>query len=466
MTDVAITEFEEIDPDSVHFVKRGANGFPVILAKAVEEEVALAMKADGSEEVIAIADIPAKLTEIEAAQKASADAEAKLELHLNGTKVAEAVGDVRSQLLTVEVAAKADDDTKRCPTCKGSGKVKANTTKCPDCQGDGKVASDFGKADAEKDLISGVNPVDDVQVIDPSDPANIPGSPVWEQADADCMTDAATQLVQAANKIKGFLARESAEVDAGEMSDINDVWDAERAIELIMHATGISARLALQEAAEATKEVAEKAGKRLSTKSVSALAAARDHLNSLLGDDDPAKSKEDDASKQSGEDILDMTKDELIKLLDERDEARRVAKKEHKAEKAAKAAEATAEQGIDPDAVAAAEAAKAAADEIDPEAAPEEDAAKAEVTINPDVTKALEEIEDLKAKVEAMGKMAAPGGPVKTRNKEQITKAAERDTLIQEAEVFERRANDTSDPELRKGYTKRAKDLRAKAEAA
>jgi hypothetical protein len=31
---VEVTQFEDIDPDSLHLVKRGANGFSALLAKA------------------------------------------------------------------------------------------------------------------------------------------------------------------------------------------------------------------------------------------------------------------------------------------------------------------------------------------------------------------------------------------------------------------------------------------------
>ena len=46
MTDsIDVTEFIEIDPDELHLVKRGANGFKALLAKAATEEVEAA-KAD------------------------------------------------------------------------------------------------------------------------------------------------------------------------------------------------------------------------------------------------------------------------------------------------------------------------------------------------------------------------------------------------------------------------------------
>ena len=36
---VALTEFSELDPDTLHLVRRGANGFPALLAKSVAAEI-------------------------------------------------------------------------------------------------------------------------------------------------------------------------------------------------------------------------------------------------------------------------------------------------------------------------------------------------------------------------------------------------------------------------------------------
>jgi hypothetical protein len=108
----------------------------------------------------------------------------------------------------------------------------------------------------------------------------------------------------------------------------------------VTSALGIMAQLAFHENLEAQKSLEErdiaKAGKRLSTKSVAALAAARDHLTSLLGNDDPAKPSDvEEAEKGSDaamryigdadkallvKEIEDMTTEELTKVLDERDE--------------------------------------------------------------------------------------------------------------------------------------------------
>jgi hypothetical protein len=53
---VALTEFEDLSPDELHLVKRGANGFPALLAKAVAEEIEAAKsdspEADAQEELM------------------------------------------------------------------------------------------------------------------------------------------------------------------------------------------------------------------------------------------------------------------------------------------------------------------------------------------------------------------------------------------------------------------------------
>ena len=166
-----------------------------------------------------------------------------------------------------------------------------------------------------------------------------PGSPAWEAVDAATATEAALALMAAGEMIRTFAQREAIEVAAGEGNDIFDTMAAEQALCGVSHALGIMASMAFHEGLEAAKslddnDVAEKAGKRLSTRSVSALAAARDHINELLGKDDPAKTDDDkkdgpsaadkfiaNANKaQLAKEIEDMSTDELEKVLDARDE--------------------------------------------------------------------------------------------------------------------------------------------------
>jgi hypothetical protein len=148
--------------------------------------------------------------------------------------------------------------------------------------------------------------------------------------------------MQAGELIRAFVQREEIEVAAGEGNDIFDAETAEMAMIGVTGALGIMAQLAFHESLEAQKGLEEesvtKAGKRLSTKTVAALATARDHLNSLLGSDDPSMqaveddSNDDDTSvgKYSTikgldidlltKEIEDMTTEELEKVLDARDE--------------------------------------------------------------------------------------------------------------------------------------------------
>lgn len=168
------------------------------------------------------------------------------------------------------------------------------------------------------------------------DDASAPGSPAWEGIDAETASAAAVALMTAAELIRRFAQREAIEVAAGEGNDVFDTFAAEQALCGVSSALGIMAALAFHEGLEAQKSVAEKSGKRLSSRSVGALAAARDHISALLGDDDPAKkeSNDDDESAKGAtsryidnankallaKEIEDMSTDELAKLLDERDE--------------------------------------------------------------------------------------------------------------------------------------------------
>ena len=214
------------------------------------------------------------------------------------------------------------------------------SSKIPDNWGaDGSM----GKGVVEKDgIISGPNPFLSAGTpdSDTSDTGPAPGTPDWEAEDAEIATNAANAILQAYELTRQFMEREGIEVAAGEGNDVFDTFDAACVMDLLSAALGQIATLAFHEGVAASKSThdmtlvkqavtattklldklqddgaVEKAGKRLSTKSVSALAAARDHLNKLLGDDDPAKS-DDDATK-SQEDILNMDKDELSTLVAE-----------------------------------------------------------------------------------------------------------------------------------------------------
>ena len=203
-----------------------------------------------------------------------------------------------------------------------------------------KFDIEVSKADAS--MVTGSNPNATVTGVD--DGTSTPGSPAWESIDAATATAAATALMNAAELIRQFAQREAQEVIAGEGNDVFDTMAAQAALAGVSDALGIMAQLAFHESVAAQKGAVEKAGKRLSGRSVSALAAARDkakeldaHLTGLLGDDDPSKSDDktnkDDSGKSAAAKFIDkankallakelenMSTDELEKVLDERDD--------------------------------------------------------------------------------------------------------------------------------------------------
>lgn len=531
---VEITELEEFSPTRVDGVGKAANGFPILMLKGLDDEDRPPCdKCDG----VAKAEGP------------------KCQKCL-GTGKMPRVGDTVKATApsSAEVAPPGD-----CPTCNGGGNIPdgtANGKACPDCGGTGKdgtaptddalsrvdgfagsqnngdgrltidkaVDEDVAKDDSGVDVTGdGTDDGDDADEDTAPDASNTPGSPEWEADDAEVATQAARHLMEASALIAQFKQREGMEVAAGDGNDLFDEMDIQNALDRVTVALSIIARLAFHEGMEAQKEVAVKSGKRLSTKSVSILTAARDHITALLGDDDPAKSNDDEANK-SREDVLDMTADELNKLLDERDA--RLAKEAEEASTDADADAADAsdeattadadaatedaekakkkppvEDGADADAEDGAEDG-ADGDEDDADAAkadaveltPEEIEANAEIDrlrkqlkeaeeaqkqaadnatlsakIEEHLAKVVEQNEILKATVEGLQsdlesvkKMAAPGGPVKTVPQAAKTIAAERDVLEGEIAKYERLAKETSERELREGYNAQARQLRAK----
>jgi hypothetical protein len=388
-----------------------------------------------------------------------------------------------------------------------------------------EVSDDASKADGS---FSGMNPAMTGMAASTSDDST-PGSPAWEAVDAETATSAALALMQASEFIRTFAQRESMEVAAGEGNDIFDASAAEAAIMAVSQALGIMAQLAFHESQEAQKGQIEKAGKRLSSKTVSVLAAARDHLNGVLGDDDPAKQKEDDDSNSaadkfiasankaiSGKDVLDMTEDELKTLVvetvaqavvaaeavkgksmdDNADgiEGGKAANKKSKAkmpksedtdledeaeqgdeESASTPASGAAKAEMSEEELAAHEAAEAARKEF-------KAARKAEKQIKKqaEMAKAVEEalakaeeqrqslesaVETLTAELNTVKQMAAPSTIVRTRPQEAVTKSAERDALDLEIAKYENLAKSTTDPDLRKGYLDRIKSIRTQIAA-
>jgi hypothetical protein len=372
-----ITEFEEITPDTVHLVKTGANGFPVLIAKALEEVDLAAEEA-------------------------------------------------------VEKAAKKVD----CPTCDGKGKIRAGKVDCPDCDTTGKVtqakADDLGKA--ADDTV----PDDD----------GIPGSKTWEAADAARLNTAAQTLLDLKALLSDAAAREQTEGQTVDPDDYEAAWTLQDAVYMLTNLLGVVAALALSEQRESdTAPDPTMAGK--SADITSQLTAARDQLTALVGDTTPAVAEKE----------LDMTKDELSAFLDERDAAL-AAKASTETEPADEAETAP----IDDDtATKAAESESAVKSESDTTVIVKamdtnefKDALKEQLT---------ELIKGVETRLETVEKMAAPGGPVKTRPPATLAKADQRDALDLEAAELERRAYATSDTTLRTGYLTKAADVRSRMTA-
>ncbi len=359
-----------------------------------------------------------------------------------------------------------------------------------------------------------------------------PGSPEWEAVDAQTAKDAALSLMAAAELIREFAQRESTEVAVGEGNDVFDTFVAEDALCGVTHALGIMAQLAFHEALEAAKSLTdqdeiEKAGKRLSTKSVTALAAARDHISELLGDDDPAKNDKNDqpsgksaaekfvesANKSEGN-ILDMQEDDLQKLVATMVAQAVVAAKsvEEEAEKpgdeeVTETAEKTADtpaveeavvevvedaEVIEPEAVKAVEEpvlkAELTPEEIEANEATEKlrkeladaEARQKEVAANAALSAKIEEhlarvveqnevlkstVEDLKTELESVKKMAAPSDIVRTAPAEAQSVAKARDEIEFRITMLENEARITPDPAVRAGNREIIKELRAQLTA-
>jgi len=167
------------------------------------------------------------------------------------------------------------------------------------------------------------------------DASKDPGSPEWEGVDAATAKDAALTLMHASELIRTFAEREAIEVAAGEGNDVFDTMAAEQAMCDVSHALGIMAQMAFHEGLSAAKSTGDvtKAGRRLSLKTVGALAAVRDHITNLLGPDDPSykaptkKKGKSPAERfiaaankaQLSKEIEEMTVDELDKVLGSRD---------------------------------------------------------------------------------------------------------------------------------------------------
>ena len=363
----------------------------------------------------------------------------------------------------------------------------------------------------------------DPDTTEPTAAPDAPGSPAWEAVDAQTATDAALALMTAVELMRTFAQRESTEVAMGEGNDVFDAYAASEAICAAQAALGVMAQLAFHEGLEAAKslpddESVEKAGRRLAGKTVAALAAARDkakdladHIGGVLGDDDPKKNASKSADDNSQKDILDMTEDDLQKLvattvaqavvaaksaedeLDKEDAPVKDAKKSKKdkapADDAVKAEGEDAEVEVE---LTPEDAEKAAAVEVEltPEQIEARDRAKEakkaakaakreekELATKIALTKSIEEsltkvveqnevlkstVETLTNELEGVKKMAAPSnGIVRTAPVEAQNLAKARDETQLRIDALEREARETSDAAVRDGNREIIKELRA-----
>jgi len=547
---VPVTEFEEIDPDELHLVGKGANGFPTLIAKAAAEEVGAVLddllgKADAEK-----VDCPTckgkgtirqgnmKCPDCKGAKKVTPEAAKSIadELELFAKEQAEyetackakykqadrdkmaeagqAMPDGSYPIADAEDLAKAikavgrggaDHDAIRKHVIARAKALKLSAEIPDTWNADGSLKDDTSKSvtvefELAKDgtLIAGANPAnlgtpEPLPAVDENGTAaSTPGSPEWETVDAQNLIAAGQKLAVVAQMLESAMSREQMEVAVGQADDMRDVWDLDSALYCLQDCLRLVAALAFREEAEATKSGVEKQGRRLSGQTRDAIAASRDALSQLLGSDDPSKTDKEteeqtaternrgavtqSPSKKDGttsKEIDDMTIDELNALLDERESARREAKKAPKADrKAEKAEKASAEEerlAALSDEERAAEIAKAE-EKREQKRAAKSTAATSEIRealseVSASLTKVAETVQGLEDRLSTVEKMAAPGGPVKTRDTATVAKASQKDALTIERDSYRQRADETSDATERQGYLEKAKAVQERLDA-
>ena len=123
--DVELTEFIELDVQSIKGVKSGATGFPALLMKG--------------------------LAPVTKGQRDCPKCSKSYDADHQGSKCENCGAD-----LPDADAAKAADDKVDCPTCKGDGKIMGDKRDCPDCDSSGKVTPDRAKTLATKALVKAI----------------------------------------------------------------------------------------------------------------------------------------------------------------------------------------------------------------------------------------------------------------------------------------------------------------------
>lgn len=88
------------------------------------------------------------------------------------------------------------------------------------------------------------------QPVSKADGAMDPGSPAWESQDADSADGIVQAILALRPRLQAFAAREGAEVAAGEMGDLCDVFDLQAARDCLMQAAKLVGGVAVAERAE------------------------------------------------------------------------------------------------------------------------------------------------------------------------------------------------------------------------
>lgn len=319
MPETELTEMVDFEADRVDAVPAGANGMPflvlkadaesfdyeaVVKAKYTQKEVdalgakGQALKDDtGDHYSYPIADTEDLGNAIKAVGMGNADHD-KIRAYIIKRAKALGASDQIPENWSSDGsndAKKADGETKDCPTCDGSGKIRAGHVQCPDCDGSGQVAKEASEAAVAKDDMDG------------SDPANDePGSAEWEAQDAALLRDLSSQLTGALSKLNTALDRESTEMNSsGGDYDADDVWQLSDAAAMLNAVIGICAAMSFHEAQESLDAGGvSKAGRRLSARSVSALTEARQTITDLLGEFGDTPNGSDAAPTETGDPIV------------------------------------------------------------------------------------------------------------------------------------------------------------------
>lgn len=315
-----VTEFAELDPTEMHLVTAGANKFPFLLAKGLDgsmDEVLFEESLKGLSREDAHALVSKEISLITKRARALGlthllPEEWNVSKEDDAAKAGVSTDESLSQTREVDAGPRTSNDGR--PGDGGEpqsvsfphnavGDGKGDTAPDKDLQrgeaGSQTAGAQTNKADGTDDDDDDDDKVDDAEkapfvgmdnatAMGGADADTNPGNPAWEHKDA-ALADCASHLILRANELIVMLGN---------------------------------------------RERAEKAPL-LSQETEGAIRQSIQGLSKALVDPDPTVSKEE----------IEMTNDELIKLLDERDEAARQAKKDRKAAKAATAEKEAAKAG-------------------------------------------------------------------------------------------------------------------------